>query len=52
MEKFTSEIFSSSKGILFYGPPETGKLAFLLKMCEVLEVKLITNPIVSLIYKF
>ena len=52
MEQFTSEIFSSPKGILFYGPPETGKSAFLLKMCEVLEVKLVTNPMVSLIFKF
>ena len=52
MEQFTSEVFSSPKGILFFGHPGTGKSAFLSKICEVLEVKLVTNPMVSLIFKF
>jgi SpoVK/Ycf46/Vps4 family AAA+-type ATPase len=43
MEQFTSEVFSSPKGILFYISPGTGKSAILLKMCEVLELKLFTN---------
>ena len=47
MEQFTSEVFSSPKGILFYGPPGTGKSAISLKMCELLEVKLVTTPMVS-----
>ena len=50
MEQFTSEVFSSPKGILFYGPPGTGKSAISLKMCEYLEVKLVTNPLVSFIF--
>jgi SpoVK/Ycf46/Vps4 family AAA+-type ATPase len=52
MEQFTCELFSSPKGILFYGPPGTGKSAILLKMCEDVEVKLRTNQMVSLIFKF
>ena len=43
-------MFSSPKGILFYGPPGTGKSAISLKICEYLEVKLVTTPMVS--FKF
>jgi SpoVK/Ycf46/Vps4 family AAA+-type ATPase len=43
-------VFSSPKGILFYGPPGTGKSAISLKICEYLEVKLVTTPMVS--FKF
>ena len=47
LQQFTSEVFSSPKGILFYGPPGTGKSAISLKMCELLEVKLVAPPMVS-----
>jgi SpoVK/Ycf46/Vps4 family AAA+-type ATPase len=49
LQQFTSEVFSSPKGILFYGPPGTGKSAISLKMCELLEVKLVAPPMVSFI---
>ena len=42
MMLFTTEIFDSSKGIIFSGPPGTGKSAISLKMCELLEVTLAT----------
>ena len=47
MEQFTSEIFSTPKVILLYGPHGTGKSAISLKMSEILELKLVTEPMVS-----
>jgi SpoVK/Ycf46/Vps4 family AAA+-type ATPase len=42
MMQFLTECFSSPKGILFWGPPGTGKSAISLKMCEFLGVTFAT----------
>jgi SpoVK/Ycf46/Vps4 family AAA+-type ATPase len=47
MMQFTTECFSSPKGILFWGPPGTGKSAISLKICEYLGVTFATEPMVS-----
>jgi len=52
MEKFTSDIFRSPTGILFYGPSATRTTGFFRNFLEFLEVKLVTEPLVSYKYDF
>ncbi len=50
IQQFTTECFATPKGILFWGPPGTGKSAISLKICELLGVIFAAKPMVSNFY--